>query len=322
MKKTILLLTLCFSFALFTFSQKTMNIEYTETAPSIDGDTSDIVWTSAMPHPIAVVEKQQDSRIDGFSAYFKVLWNDTALFFMVYVEDEYIYAQDLWKADIIETYYHFGADSAITDGNIGGDKGIGYFQVPFRITGWAATGQYQQDSTKNHAVPNITEDVNWILEGYSLWSQFNNAQGDTIVPGDSTNFTFDFDIAVNDNDDANIDGTLGWEELSRIYWSSSKALFEDDWSEVGEATLVGKPVSDEFISFNNNFRYYPNPVENTLTIEGNVSNIEVMDLLGKKVLSSDVNRNNVSLSSLESGLYIVNFYNNGQLLETGKIYKN
>lgn len=59
----------------------------------------------------------------------------------------------------------------------------------------------------------------------------------------------------------------------------------------------------------NNFSYFPNPVKNTLNLSYNqeISNVEVFNLLGQKVISNKTNANSVQIdmSNLSMGAYMV-----------------
>ncbi len=54
-----------------------------------------------------------------------------------------------------------------------------------------------------------------------------------------------------------------------------------------------------------NISIYPNPVKDVLTIEGNYTSIEVLDILGNLVLSSKATKN-INVSSLADGVYMLN----------------
>ena len=78
-------------------------------------------------------------------------------------------------------------------------------------------------------------------------------------------------------------------------------------------------------SFDNaNFSYYPNPVKNTLNLSYNqeISNVEVFNLLGQKVISNVINANaaQIDLSNLSKGAYMVKVTSNNQL-KTIKVIK-
>ncbi|HOG19922.1 MAG TPA: choice-of-anchor J domain-containing protein, partial [Salinivirgaceae bacterium] len=70
------------------------------------------------------------------------------------------------------------------------------------------------------------------------------------------------------------------------------------------ATLVG--IEDD--SFNK-IKIYPNPAKDNLTIEcaENINEIEVFDVLGKKLMSNEniLNKTNIDISSLNNGVYFL-----------------
>ena len=52
---------------------------------------------------------------------------------------------------------------------------------------------------------------------------------------------------------------------------------------------------------------YPNPVKDALNIttDKNVQKVEVVDILGKTVLSSKADSKNINVSSLNAGVYLI-----------------
>jgi hypothetical protein len=69
----------------------------------------------------------------------------------------------------------------------------------------------------------------------------------------------------------------------------------------------------------------PNPVSNTLklskTILDNFNSLSVFDNLGKVVLKSKIESDNVNVSSLNPGLYVLQFENNGAVSKSVKMIK-
>ena len=54
-----------------------------------------------------------------------------------------------------------------------------------------------------------------------------------------------------------------------------------------------------------NLAIYPNPVKEVLTIEGNYTSVDVFDMFGKLVLSSEYSKN-INVSTLANGIYMLN----------------
>ena len=55
----------------------------------------------------------------------------------------------------------------------------------------------------------------------------------------------------------------------------------------------------------NSISIYPNPVKDVLTIEGNYTSVDVFDMFGKLVLSSEYSKN-INVSTLANGIYMLN----------------
>ncbi len=63
-----------------------------------------------------------------------------------------------------------------------------------------------------------------------------------------------------------------------------------------------------------NFSLYPNPAKGQVTIQTETTNavqVEVFDILGKKVIAKKVSNGNLNISSLNAGLYLVKVTQNG-----------
>ena len=54
-----------------------------------------------------------------------------------------------------------------------------------------------------------------------------------------------------------------------------------------------------------NLSIYPNPIKDVLTIEGNYTSVDMFDILGNLVLSSEATKN-INVSSLADGVYMLN----------------
>ena len=74
---------------------------------------------------------------------------------------------------------------------------------------------------------------------------------------------------------------------------------DGDAFKTGDATTVG--VND----FTSNLSVYPNPVKDVLTIEGNYTSVDIIDVSGKLVLSSESTKN-INVKSLADGVYMLN----------------
>ena len=96
---------------------------------------------------------------------------------------------------------------------------------------------------------------------------------------------------------------------ANIYFDFNPAIITNNCKTEFVATLK----SDDFVF--NNFNFYPNPVENTLTISNNfiIDSLEISSLLGQTILNKKINdlQSVIDLSSLSSGVYIAKFFSEG-----------
>ena len=98
-------------------------------------------------------------------------------------------------------------------------------------------------------------------------------------------------------------------------------ISEDDGS--GSLMFVSKVESDYSVvapfslsseSFNKeNFKVYPNPASSVINVFSNIpiEQMELYDILGKKVLSS-INNKKLNVESLKSGIYVLKVFNNNR----------
>ncbi|WP_375242028.1 T9SS type A sorting domain-containing protein, partial [Lacinutrix sp.] len=102
----------------------------------------------------------------------------------------------------------------------------------------------------------------------------------------------------------------------------------DDGTAPGASTLrVDDTATLSTTDFDSSvgFTYYPNPVNNTLTLSAQkeISNVAVFNMLGQEVIRTAPNAvsNDVDMSNLQSGAYFVQV-TIGQAVETVRVIKN
>jgi hypothetical protein len=76
------------------------------------------------------------------------------------------------------------------------------------------------------------------------------------------------------------------------------------------STYIAAGIKEQAIA--SNFKIYPNPVQNELTINmkeeaGNAAEAKVMDMMGRIVLAKSLNQaqNTISVSEIPTGTYIL-----------------
>lgn len=84
----------------------------------------------------------------------------------------------------------------------------------------------------------------------------------------------------------------------------SGGVFQSELRESFQANGSATNISDH--QNTNSFSIFPNPVKDILTINGQFNTVDVFDIYGKLVLSSENINNNLNVSSLADGIYILN----------------
>ena len=228
-------------------------------------------------------------------------------------------AGDSWWQDGTEFFFKFG-DAALEGTSMFNNEVNGAFQVPFRISHEQATGGYQQDLNHNFDSTIVDDGLTWVQEVTIGWAQFNDGNGDAIVPVDGYSFLMDVNVKDSDAEE-------GDEKSSNNYWSSSVHVWNADFSEAGTVTLSDTELDPDWNvgireASKVSYEVYPNPVENVLRIKGDASAVKVYSVVGKEVLSRNLsNAKSVNVSELSHGVYFINLYKDGQFVTTKKFVK-
>ncbi|MEO5777970.1 MAG: T9SS type A sorting domain-containing protein [Flavobacterium sp.] len=135
-------------------------------------------------------------------------------------------------------------------------------------------------------------------------------------------------VAVNCDDDGATETTFGLTKLALTGQTPGATLLLRVFGYNGSSGSYSISVYDGSLgnsSFdNNNFTFYPNPVKNILNLSYNqeISNVEVFNLLGQKVISNAINANDaqIDMSNLSKGAYMVRVTSNDKV-KTIKVMK-
>ena len=66
-------------------------------------------------------------------------------------------------------------------------------------------------------------------------------------------------------------------------------------------------IDDIITIFKNELHIYPNPTKDMLTIDGNYTSVNIYDVFGKLILSTN-EQQTINVRSLSDGLYFINIY--------------
>ena len=135
----------------------------------------------------------------------------------------------------------------------------------------------------------------------------------TISADDSESKTYEFDM-TNDNwsgNVANISFTIKQRNAEDTAWASA-----EQGGTVAFNTVSFSAASLSSKRFQKGFNFYPNPANNSITIDrfnGN-DKLDIFSVLGKKVMTINDTSNPIDISNLSPGIYIIKSNNNTQKL--------
>ena len=85
-------------------------------------------------------------------------------------------------------------------------------------------------------------------------------------------------------------------------------------SEALHLISIVDPTSVGVSETENTLKVYPNPANDYLNVEGNITSVEVLNTVGQCLLSKQVNGNTrIDLNGLSNGIYLLRVYNNGEM---------
>ncbi|MEJ6791414.1 MAG: T9SS type A sorting domain-containing protein [Lacinutrix sp.] len=160
------------------------------------------------------------------------------------------------------------------------------------------------------------QDVWFSFDGPATGQVLVNTDADTVVIYDACGGN---EVACG-ADGLEVVATTGTTYYARVY-NTGIAKVAGPFSFLISETTLSTTDFDSSIGFS----YYPNPVNNTLTLNAQkeISNVAVFNMLGQEVIRTAPNAmsNDVDMSNLQSGAYFVQV-TIGQAVETVRVLKN
>jgi len=329
MKKLLLKCTIILSVLIFSinsYAQKEYTVLRTGAEITIDAVGDEAVWAGANElfvssndisdhHDPDCMYAEDDYDI---SATYKLLYNDTAIFMLIVVFDDVVMYQDGtqacgtgWHVDGIE-YYYITTNDATPEQTVGGNNEIGGTHTRLQIN---TDGSVQYGDPGDGAISSIAiieTDDGYTCElslNLEAFLSFRVAEPVTITPG-TTQMGFDAFINDSDTDDGS-DGCA--DESCRealIGWNNHDNGVYNDASKSGKINF-----SDEFAPGSSSVNYtqlsntevYPNPAEDKVFIKSsiNLGSIEIVNIIGEKVLQVNDYSNGIDISALSPGIYMI-----------------
>ena len=316
-----------------------LTIKHGTVAPTIDGDPSDAVWALIDPVP---VEKQFTTDPEAsVTAFFKMFYTDDFLYLLVDVTDDVHYP--LWKNpndakqnylyDKVEVY--FDVNDNLKDGGSPAHNGAntppinpGHAQLAFDFDDEA---QYGAGSIiPSDVVYNFLSDQVLVAYNYKTGDQnsytieyefplyaFINDRDEALsmeaFKALPQGMGFDLTVVDNDNDEQGRKRTVWMSADAEAYQSMDGCgvvVFGDE--ELPAGSGIGTLNADVITC-------YPNPVTETLMVNGEFDGITLTNLAGQQV--KHVAGTQVDVADLSAGLYIVQAYKDGVCKGVAKITK-
>lgn len=335
MKKILFtLLALCVLFTASLTAQIQADLEIKKGWDiEIDGKPDDAIWS--LIDPVAI-ERNFQAEEPSVTAFFKMFYTDTNLYLLIDVTDDVHYPvwqgdkpKEPWIYDKVEVY--FDVNDILKDGKGPNHNGAnvppvapghaqmapnfaeGEYDIPFLPT----DAVYSFLSGQVYVAYSMKEDNNsYTIEYDFALDAFVNDRDETL---DVNAFKalpngMGFDITVVDNDN---DG----KGRKRAVWRSQT---DEAYTNMDGCGVI--VFGDEIIpnSLNNtsmpSIKFYPNPVKDFVTIEGEFDQIVFTNMAGQQVKVAEKAKT-INVNDLADGLYILKIYENGICKGISKITK-
>lgn len=326
--KLIFVLALAVCSAEFSFAQyvpDTLKAVKTETAPEIDG-TIDAVWGNAQFVEISYWGDDPVPTSDDFTATYKVLWDDQFLYFLGVAVDDIvtdkagIAAQSApdWETDCFEIYWA-PSNTQLPDMTEMIQVRLAYANAANEdassnvVNGWSEDGFTVSNFVTG---ARALSDNGWVAEGkfdLAALADAVKATNPDFEIGDGS--VLGINIMAGDNDNTSLRENVG-------SWIDGMHYNEADSSGVLKLLPLGENVAVKRVN-QANLNFYPNPVTRELhfTSGSKIETVEIVNLLGANVLKAQNVNNQINVSQLKPGVYLVNYYSDGVLVASHKMLK-
>jgi len=300
----------------------------------VNGLEDDEVWSKVTPVLITNKFDNEQPTVEG--SYFKMFYTDEYIYVFVDVKDDVHYP--VWIAEDTKNEYlydkvevYFDVNDVLKDGKgpayINGHMDAGHFQmapglneayyeIPYEPTN-VIYGSLSGKATICYTLKGV--DLGYTMEYRFPMSAFVNDAGKELNLQDFKNLPsglgFDVMVVDNDNDGAGRKRAV-WKNVGPVEPYSDMdncgvVVFSD--AEVGNS-IENTTVSGDQLNV------YPNPVKDILYTDGNVNKFELFNISGQLIKTSE-GENNLNMSDIVKGLYLVKAYEDGVVKGISKVVK-
>jgi hypothetical protein len=311
-------------FAYAVTGQDKMNIEvpYAENAPTIDGIEEEI-WDVVPAVSIDSVYRDEDPTV---TAYWKAVWDETALYVLVNVKDD-----DHWPSwESGGDWYQYDQPEVYLDVNevledvrgAGVHKGTGHYQVQPGFTDGGSGIQKslveELDYRPGGSYCYELTGEDYVFEYALDYSTFKNIDNVMMGVGDFIDLDeIGFDVYVIDQDEGATNAR------QRAVWHNTGRTDENynNMDDAGTITLVDYTSLNSVKSNPNSLSVYPNPVYDYLTVDADFDKLSITDILGKEIKAILTSDKVIAMNSLARGIYFIQAFNRGNSVGVAIIHK-
>ncbi|MBA3723221.1 MAG: Ig-like domain-containing protein [Parachlamydiaceae bacterium] len=238
------------------------------------------------------------------SANFKTWWNNQSLFIGIDVTDGHLNnnSANIWENSAVELFLDMNNAKTAT-------YEINDFQY---IIGWNNPNLFEQNNrTAGVLFKTMDKTAGFTVEASIPWITLG------VTPFNG--ITLGFDVAI---DISHIAGS----RTGGLGWSGNQNNFQNT-SKFGNLILenciqISTSVKENAIQ---NLSIHPNPADDFVILEGigNNSQIELFDILGKKIVSQliSANETKIDISGFSQGIYFFKITENHATVSCGKLIK-
>lgn len=311
-------------------------IKHGTVSPKIDGNPNDAVWS--LIEPVAI-EKNYQSEEPSVTAFFKMYYTDEYLYLLVDVTDDVHYpvwmtddSKNNWQYDKLEVY--FDVNDNLKDGQGPAHNGA---NVPPIAPGHAQLAPSFDETMYGGGVTLPSDVVYGCLDG-QVYVAYDYKEGDE--NSYVVEYEFPLEAFINDRDEALsmeafkalpqgmgfditvVDNDNDGKGRKRKVWMSNENEAYVNMDGCGVVVFGDEelPAESGIKSLEwNDLTFFPNPVQQTLTVNGDFDQVVLFSLSGQQVRTAE--GHSIQVADLADGLYIVKAYKNGVCQGVGKVTK-
>lgn len=263
------------------------------------------------------------------TAYMKLLWNDTAIFVLINVEDDdhwpgWESAGNSWEYDKPEIY--FDVNDVLNDGVGPMTENSGHYQwSPGFMEATYDQTLYDAGSGRvpagNYAY--VLSGESYVYEHAALIASMKNKDAVALTCETAVALPekMGFDATVIDQDQGVTTAR------QRYVWQSGDGAEDEAWNTMdacGTITLVGACGGSGINNVKTaSVTVHPNPVVDFVTINADFDKVVFTNILGQEVSTmSQVRNNRLNVGNLTKGIYIIKVYKGERYIGAAKIQKN